>query len=88
MKMGVMMLGGAALLLGIALLVLAAGLVLWISTALPQGNGALACGVVAGVFILAAVLLVWRGRQAFKGQNHFPATKSEFKTDKQWLKEL
>src|SRR5687767_4162631 len=57
MKTGVMMFGGAGLLLGIALLILAAGLVLWLTTALPQANGAAACGVVAGVFILAAVLL-------------------------------
>src|SRR5687768_15070431 len=88
MKTGVVMLGGAALLIGTALLILAAGLVLWLTTVLPQGNGAAACGVVAGVFILAAVILIWRGRQAFKGQNHFPVTRSELKTDKQWLKEL
>jgi uncharacterized membrane protein YqjE len=87
-KTGVVMLGIAGLLIGVALLVLAAGLVLWLAMALPQANGAAACGVVGGVFILVAGLLVWRGRKAFKGQTHFPATKSEFQTDKQWLREL
>ena len=88
MKTGILLMGGAALLIVVALLLMAAALVMWLSTVLPQGNGAAASGIVAGGFILGAAVLVWRGREAFKGKNHFPVTKSELKTDKQWLKEL
>jgi uncharacterized membrane protein YqjE len=87
-KSGVLMLGVAGLLAGTAFLVLAAALVLWLTEWLPHGNGAAACGIVAGLFLVVAGFLVWRGRRSFQGQNWLPVTRTEFNTDKQWLKEL
>jgi uncharacterized membrane protein YqjE len=87
-KTGMLMFGIAALLAGTAFFVLVTALVLWLAEVLPQGNGAAACAIVAGLFILVAGFLFWRGRQSFKGRSWLPATRTEFKTDKQWLKEL
>jgi uncharacterized membrane protein YqjE len=86
MKSGLILMGGAAIALTIGLAVLVVGLVLLVSVVLPQGNGAAACGVVGGVLILAAGLMVWRGKKALKGQNFFPVTRAEFQIDHQCLK--
>jgi len=86
MKGGLVLMGGAAIALAAGSAVLVTGLVLLLAQVLPQGNGAAACGVVGGVFILAAVLMVRRGKQAMKGQNFFPVTRAELQIDHQCLK--
>jgi hypothetical protein len=86
MKTGLVLMGAAAVALAAAFAVITAGLVLLLIQWLPQGNGAAACGVVAGIMILAALVMLRLGRKALGAQNFFPVTRAEIQIDQQCLK--
>jgi uncharacterized membrane protein YqjE len=86
MKLAAVMIGGAGVALAIAFAIITVGLILLLMQVLPQGNGAAACGVVAGVLILTALLMLRAGRKALSAQNFFPVTRAEIHIDQQCLK--
>ena len=88
LKTGLLLYGVAAVLAIAGAAVLIAGLVLLLAFWLPQANGALACGIVAAVLFLTAFLLSRRGRGVIRNQHAFPASRAEFESDKQCLKNL
>jgi uncharacterized membrane protein YqjE len=88
MKSGLLMFGVAALLLLTAFLTLAAALVLWLTTLLPQANGAAACLAVGGALLLAGFVLVLRGTRSFRQRGLFPVTRTELKSDKQGIRNI
>lgn len=87
-KLGLVIAGAVLLLVGY--LILTAGLVGIIGTALAGKSFTLAnwtgaCLIVAGVHLLTGVLLLRKGRKNDPGSPAFEYTRSEFKKDQEWL---